>query len=147
MRGYVATGLRWGLVLLAVMLLVCMLASYSYAIITEIPIGSTATRIFASFGGLTFDVRTRYTDPPGPYLVFSPQTPGLSKGIPYRPHWFRERARLYLYVPLWQVGLLCLAWPVTSLLIRLRKARRGFPIRIRAQEDVSCCPASDPLGQ
>jgi hypothetical protein len=44
---------------------------------------------------------------------------------------------IYLTLPLWFVSALCLAWPVTSLLVRRRRRGRGFEVEAKGGDAVS----------
>ena len=40
----------------------------------------------------------------------------------------------WLTIPLWLLAAVCLAWPVTSLILHRRRQKRGFPVESKASE-------------
>ena len=40
-----------------------------------------------------------------------------------------------LYIPLWLLAFICLAWPVTSFIIHRRRHKRGFPVEPKGAGD------------
>jgi hypothetical protein len=49
-----------------------------------------------------------------------------------RPNLQTSVGVFYLTIPVWQVAVLCLAWPVTCFIVARRKSKRGFPVEPKA---------------
>jgi hypothetical protein len=49
---------------------------------------------------------------------------------------FRDRTdgEAYVFIPLWLLAAVCLAWPVSSFILHRRRQKRGFPVEPRASE-------------
>ena len=55
--------------------------------------------------------------------------------------------RAVLRIPLWLLAAACLAWPVTSFLVRRRRRGRGFEVETKAAGDPAADPPDDAGGR
>ena len=54
-----------------------------------------------------------------------------SLASPLLPHFSSSQDEVLATAPLWLLAAVCLAWPVTSLLVRRRRRGRGFEVEAK----------------
>src|SRR5688572_21687111 len=76
-------------------------------------------------------------------ITRAPDDEGAPWGI-LLPGWIKLEGPRFvvaiLQIPFWLLAAVCLAWPVTSFLVRRRRRGRGFEVETKAAGD----PAADP---
>ena len=69
----------------------------------------------------------------------------LTELLAFLPEIFSSGGQVFISIPLWLLAAICLAWPVTSLLLaRRRRKGRGFAVEPAAD---AAPPAIDPRGK
>ena len=134
----IAVVARAALLTTGVLLLLWWPLSYVWFVQAISPWPFTATEVRLSRGHLAVTVERNPMGAPQDVLFAVSLDAGIPLGVSMaRPQWGRLQVpvpgyfRGWVFVPIWQLAVLALAWPVATLVRRWRRGRgagHGFPI-------------------
>lgn len=154
-RRRVVRATRGALAALGVGLLLWLPASFFVAVAAHVPVPGGDARGHCAYGALNvsrhswtvigrriavWDVNPAYEVAAG--MTRDALFPRIhrERSHPFGVTDYTTRGTVQVTIPLWLLAALCLAWPVTSILLRRRRRRRGFPVEAAAGEPAGSGP-------